>query len=148
MKLKFVKLAMGKEMGLPLPAYQSDGASGMDLYAAIDKPIVIGPGKTEIIPNGVSVEIPEGYEGQIRGRSGLAFKHGVCTLGGVGTVDNDYRGPLNTCLYNASGLTFNVMPGDRIAQLVICRVERVTVVEVDELSETARGEGGMGSTGR
>lgn len=140
MKIKHVR-----RTDLPLPVYQSDGAAGLDLYADEGFDKVIYPGACLAIGTNVAVEIPEGYEGQIRGRSGLAFKHGV--LGHVGTIDSDYRGEIKALLYNTLGSYFVVRQGDRIAQLVIAPVVRVTLEAVGELGDSARGEKGFGSTG-
>lgn len=136
--LKIKRLPHGE--GLPLPAYATDGAAGLDLCAAAD---VAFSGPTEI-PTGFAVEIPDGYEGQVRGRSGLAFKHGI--LAHVGTIDSDYRGEVKVMLVPTAGAIL-LHKGDRVAQLVISPVKRAEVQEVDELTGTARGEGGFGSTG-
>ncbi len=129
---------------LPLPAYQTEGAAGMDLYADGMDLTIIQPGGLAAIPTNVAVEIPEGFEGQVRGRSGLAFKAGI--LGYVGTIDSDYRGEIKALLFNAGDEPYHVHRGDRIAQLVISPVARVTL-EQGEFSETARGTAGFGSTG-
>ena len=134
--------------GLPLPEYQTTGAAGFDLHAAVDEPVLIPAGQRRVIPCGIIVEVPPGSEGCVRGRSGLGVHHGICISQGVGTVDSDYRGELFVPLTNHSGVGFLVRRGDRIAQMLISPVQRVALVQVDEVSETERGEGGMGSTGR
>jgi dUTP pyrophosphatase len=133
--------------GLPLPAYMSDGASGMDVAAAVDEPLVIEPGRVCLVPTGISIAVPEGYEIQVRPRSGLALKRGVTVLNAPGTIDADYRGELGVVLANLGDAPFRIERGDRIAQLVVGRVERCRWREVAELPETGRGEGGFGHTG-
>jgi len=120
----------------------------MDLCAAIDGELVINPLQRKLIPTGLSVAIPEGHEGQVRPRSGLAWKHGVTVLNSPGTIDADYRGELKVLLVNLSDAPFRLTRGERIAQLVICQVERAELFVVEELDDTARGAGGYGSTGR
>jgi len=132
---------------LPLPAYQTDLASGMDLCAACDEPVTLAPGESTLIPTGLRIGLPPGYEGQVRPRSGLALRHGVTVLNAPGTIDADYRGPVGVILVNHGKSPFVVTRGMRIAQLVVARVERVELQVVRELSETARGEGGFGHTG-
>jgi dUTP pyrophosphatase len=133
---------------VPLPAYQTSSAAGMDLHAAIDDELVIQPIDRALVPTGVSVAIPEGFEGQVRPRSGLALRHGVTVLNSPGTIDADYRGELKVLLINLSKWPFRLTRGERIAQLVICPVARAELAVVTELDETARGAGGYGSTGR
>lgn len=134
---------------LPIPKHQSKGAAGLDLYAATDgQTIVIKPGKMTSIPTGIALELPVGYEGQIRPRSGLAKNHQVTVMNAPGTVDSDYRGELFVMLINHGPKEFWIVRGDRIAQLVIARYEQVELDESLDLSETARGDGGFGSTGR
>ena len=130
-----------------LPKYETSGSSGMDLAAFIDANIDIDPGKTEIIPTGLSVAIPEGFEIQIRPRSGLAAKDNITVLNTPGTIDADYRGEIKVILINLSNKTFVIEKGFRIAQMVVCPIIQAQLEEVDELSETIRGEGGFGSTG-
>lgn len=132
---------------LPAPRYASDGAVGLDLSAAVDAPIAIEPGQRRLVPTGWAAAIPEGWEGQVRPRSGLALRHGVTVLNAPGTIDPDYRGELKVLLVNHGDAAFVVSRGDRIAQLVICPVGRAELVEVEALDETARGAGGYGSTG-
>ncbi len=131
-----------------LPAYQSELAAGMDLHAAIEADVVVEPGAIALIPLGFAVELPPGYEGQVRPRSGLATRHGVTVPNSPGTVDADYRGEMKVALINLGPSAFTVTPSMRIAQLVVAPVARVSWNEVRELSETARGGGGFGSTGR
>ena len=130
-----------------LPAYQSAGAVGLDLRAAIDDEIVIAPGERRLVPTGLSIAIPEGFEGQVRPRSGLALKHGITVLNAPGTIDPDYRGEVMVLLVNHGDAPFTVRRGERVAQLVVCPVAKAELVVVDSLDETARGGGGYGSTG-
>ena len=132
---------------VPLPKYETEGASGMDLMANIDRIIEIQPGKTAIIPTGLSVSIPKNYEMQIRPRSGLAAKNQISVLNTPGTIDSDYRGELKVILINLSNKIFKIEKGLRIAQMVLCPVIKAILKEVDELEETDRGSGGLGSTG-
>jgi len=136
--------------GLPLPRFQSDGASGMDLIAAVkaEEPKVLNPGERALIPTGLAIQLPTGYEAQIRPRSGLALEQGITVLNSPGTVDADYRGEIGVLLINFGQIPFSVRRGARIAQLVICRVERVAIVSSDRLTMSARGPRGFGSTGR
>lgn len=145
-KLKVKVLPHGE--GLEVPQYHTEGAAGLDLRAAIENPIVVRPHSFEIIPCGIAVEVPEGFVGDVRGRGGLAFKHGLSVVHGVGTVDWDYRGEMMVPLLNHSGVDYVIKRGDRIAQLVILPVQRVAVEVVEALGETVRGEGAFGSTGR
>jgi dUTP pyrophosphatase len=134
--------------GLPLPHYQTEHSAGVDLYAAVAGETVIEPGKWTLVPTGIALAIPEGCEGQVRPRSGLALKHGIGMLNGPGTIDADYRGEIGVILFNFSAVPFIVKRGDRVAQLVFARAEKARLVNVDSLSETARGAGGFGHTGR
>jgi dUTP pyrophosphatase len=145
MNIAFKRLPGGE--GLPLPAYQTHGSAGMDLYAAIAEDATITPGARLFVPCGFALAIPHGYEGQVRSRSGLALKHGVAVLNSPGTIDSDYRGELAVVLVNHGETPFVVSRGMRIAQLVISRVEQGEWSEVEELPDTARGEGGYGHTG-
>ena len=140
-----VRLAHAR--GLPLPAYASDGSAGMDLRAAIEAEQRVAPGERLQIPTGLILELPVGWEGQVRPRSGLALRHGVTLLNSPGTIDSDYRGEVKVIMINLGQSEFVVQHGDRIAQLVVSPVAQVVVVEVDSLSSTGRGEGGFGSTG-
>lgn len=132
---------------LPLPKYQTEHAAAMDLLAAVDEPVTLQPGKRAIIPTGLYVEIPEGHEMQIRARSGLAAKHGVCLANGVGTIDADYRGEIGVILINLGDEPFTIERSERIAQAVVARYESVQWEPVEVISETKRGAGGFGSTG-
>jgi len=135
--------------GLPLPAYHSSHASGLDLCAAVPAgaPLDLAPGARALVPTGLVLELPHGREAQIRPRSGLALKHGVTVLNSPGTVDADYRGEVMVLLVNFGVEPFSIRRGDRIAQLVVARVEQVEVEAVEALVATARGQGGFGSTG-
>ena len=135
--------------GLALPSYETAGAAGMDLRAAVpeDRPLILPPGKRALAPTGLVLEIPDGFEGQIRPRSGLALKHGVTCLNTPGTVDSDYRGEVKVILINLGEEDFTIRRGDRIAQLVIAPFARANWSEVGSLDETGRGAGGFGSTG-
>lgn len=133
--------------GLEAPAYKTDGSSGMDLRAAIEDSVALESGEGAVIPTGFRMEIPPGYEGQVRTRSGLAASHGVAVLNAPGTIDSDYRGEVKVILVNLGGDAVTVDRGDRIAQLVIAPVTRVVVAEADCLDDTERGAGGFGSTG-
>ena len=132
--------------GLPLPAYQTAGAAGLDLVAATG--LTLPPGGRASVPTGLSLAIPEGYEGQVRPRSGLAMKHGVTVLNAPGTIDSDYRGELCVLLINHGDTPFVVERGARIAQLVLAPVVQARLLRVEALDDTARGAGGFGSTGR
>jgi dUTP pyrophosphatase len=136
--------------GLALPAYQSELAAGLDLLAAVpnDAPIILAPGKYTLVPTGLSIALPPGYEAQVRPRSGLAAKHGITVLNAPGTVDADYRGEIGVPLINHSDVPFTIRRGERIAQMVIASVVQAEFVPVTTLSTTARGAGGFGSTGR
>lgn len=134
--------------GLPLPAYQSDGAAGLDLLAAVEAPLTLPPLGRALVPTGLALALPQGYEAQVRPRSGLAAKHGVTVLNSPGTVDADYRGEVKVILVNLSDTPFAIARGERIAQMVIAPVTRARLVEATELDGTARGAGGFGSTGR
>ena len=132
-----------------LPAYETKNSAGMDLRAYLpDGPVTLQPMQRALIPTGLYIEIPEGYEGQVRPRSGLAFKHGITVLNTPGTIDADYRGELKQILINLSDTPFVINNGDRIAQIVFARCEQAEMVEVEELSETERGAGGFGHTGQ
>ena len=132
---------------LPLPKYETSGAAGMDLLAAIDGELVIEPGAVALVPTGLSFALPVHLEAQVRPRSGLAAKHGVTVLNAPGTIDSDYRGEIKAILINHGDKPFKIARGAKIAQMVIARHEQAELVESDELSESARGAGGFGSTG-
>ncbi len=132
----------------PLPAYATEGSSGMDLRAHIESAIMLQPLERRLIPTGLFIELPDGFEAQVRPRSGLAIKQGITCLNSPGTVDADYRGELKIVLINLSNEPQVLHPGDRIAQMVIQKVEKVTLVQVHEISSTTRGEGGFGHSGK
>ena len=131
-----------------LPSYATEHAAGMDLVACIDEPIELRPHARVLVPTGIAIALPPGYEAQVRGRSGLAIKHGIMPANGVGTIDADYRGEVGAILLNTSDEPFMIEPGMRVAQLVIARYVTASWNEVDELNETTRGAGGFGSTGK
>lgn len=133
--------------GLPVPHYQTEHAAGVDLYAAVEQETEIPAGAWKLIPTGIAVAIPEGYEGQVRPRSGLALKHGIGMLNGPGTIDADYRGEIGVILFNFSDRPFPVRRGDRVAQMVFLKVEKARFTAVEVLPETKRGSGGFGHTG-
>ena len=133
--------------GLPLPAYETAHAAGADLLAAVDADVILKPGGRALIPTGLTIALPEGYEAQVRPRSGLAARDGVTVLNSPGTIDADYRGEVKVILINHGEAPFVVKRGMRIAQMVVAPVARVAWAEVDTLPETARGAGGFGSTG-
>jgi len=132
---------------LPLPAYATPDSAGLDLLAAIDAPIELAPGERRLVPTGLKIALPAGYEAQVRPRSGLALKHGITLLNSPGTIDADYRGEVKVILVNLGEEDFTIRRGDRIAQLVIAPVVQARWAEVAELDATARGDGGFGSTG-
>ncbi len=133
--------------GLDLPAYETEHAAGMDLAAAVDEPVVLAPGARALVPTGLAIALPEGYEAQIRPRSGLAARNGLTVLNAPGTIDADYRGEIKVILVNLGEDAFTVERGMRIAQIVVAPVTRIEWDEVDVLPESARGAGGFGSTG-
>lgn len=132
---------------LPLPAYATPGAAGLDLLAALEEPVVLAPGETALVPTGISLALPEGYEGQVRPRSGLAAKYGVTVLNAPGTIDADYRGEIKVILINFGKAPFLIERGARIAQLVVAPVARVEWVPTTALPASGRGGGGFGHTG-
>jgi dUTP pyrophosphatase len=137
-----------KGQDVPLPSYATEGSAGMDIYAAVETETIIPVGETALIPAGFSIELPPGYEGQVRPRSGLAIKHGIGILNAPGTIDSDYRGEVKVILSNFGKQPFTIRRGDRIAQLVIASFNRVEWVEVEQLESTDRGAGGFGHTGQ
>ncbi len=143
-RVRFQKLRPGAQA----PRYMSAGAAGLDLASAADEPIEIPPGGRVAVPTGLALEIPEGFEGQVRPRSGLARKFGITLPNAPGTIDSDYRGEVQVLLANLGGEPFVVNPGDRVAQLVIAPVVQVELEEADSLNDSARGAGGFGHTGR
>ena len=132
---------------LPLPSYQSDGSSGLDLYAAVNNNLTLEPGDIKLIPTGLSISLPEGYEAQIRPRSGLALQHGLGFVNAPGTIDADYRGEIGIIAINWGKRPLTIKRGERIAQMVINTVSRAILKEVNELDMTQRGEGGFGHSG-
>ncbi len=132
---------------LPLPRYMSEAAAGMDVCAAVDEPLVLEPGDIKLVPTGLQVAVPPGYEIQVRPRSGLALEHGLTVVNAPGTIDADYRGEVGVIVGNIGRQPFTITRGMRIAQLVVAAVARADVHEVDELPETDRGEGGFGHSG-
>lgn len=140
-------LPLSHAAGLPVPHYQTEHSAGVDLYAAVEGTAEIGPGAWKLVPTGIAVAIPEGYEGQVRPRSGLALKHGIGMLNGPGTIDADYRGEIGIILFNFSDTPFSINRGDRIAQLVFAKLAKASFRTVAGLTETRRGAGGFGHTG-
>ncbi len=145
LKVRIKRLPHAK--GIELPSYATDHSAGLDLRAAVDSPVVLKPLERSLVPTGFIFEIPEGYEGQVRPRSGLAVKRGITVLNSPGTIDADYRGEVKVILINLGQEDVVIERGERIAQLIIAPVSRVDLVEVEEVSATRRGEGGFGSTG-
>jgi len=145
MKIYFKRLR--KDLCAPLPQYMTPGASGMDLFACLEKEVTLEPGERKIIPTGIAVAIPEGYEGQVRPRSGLAIQNGIGLVNGPGTIDSDYRGEIGILLINFGKEPYTIRHGERIAQMVISEVRRATLEEVDDLPATQRQGGGFGHTG-
>jgi dUTP pyrophosphatase len=142
--LKIQKLANNKV----LPEYKTKGAAGMDLCAAIDEAVTLKPLERALIPTGLKIELEHGYEAQIRPRSGMSIKHGITLINCVGTIDEDYRGEVCVAVVNLSNETYTIEPQERIAQMVIAKYEQAQIEVVAELTDTARGEGGFGSTGK
>lgn len=146
MRLSFKRVRPEEDQDLPLPAWQTPGAAGLDLAAGVKDPVTLRPGEILLVPTGWAVAIAEGYEGQVRPRSGLALKKGLTLVNTPGTIDCDYRGEVQLPMINLGPEPVTINRGDRVAQLIISRVERPVVVVVAELSETGRGAGGFGST--
>ncbi|HMU97199.1 MAG TPA: dUTP diphosphatase [Chitinophagales bacterium] len=145
--MKKMILKIVNESGNPLPEYETVGSAGMDLRANLTEPIMLKPLQRALIPTGLFIELEQGYEAQIRPRSGLALKKGLTILNSPGTIDSDYRGEIKIIIINLSNETTVINTGERIAQMVIAKYEQATLKEVDELGETERGEGGFGHTG-
>ncbi|HJW39616.1 MAG TPA: dUTP diphosphatase [Rhizomicrobium sp.] len=145
MKINVVRLPHAQD--LPLPAYATEGSAGMDLVAAIGADFELAPGRRALVPTGIAIELQQGFEAQVRPRSGLAANHGITVLNAPGTVDSDYRGEVKVVLINLGETPFTVSRGMRVAQMVIARHERAELVEGASLGTTARGDGGHGSTG-
>ena len=141
MKIKVISLS-----GI-LPQYETEGSAGMDIKAYLEEPVTLKPGKRALIPTGLFMEIPEGFEVQIRARSGLAVKYGIGLTNGIGTIDSDYRGEIKVSLINWGEEDFTINNGERIAQMVVSRYEKAELEEVEVISETTRGSGGFGHTG-
>ena len=142
------KVRIVNKSNYPLPEYKTPDSAGVDLYANLDLPFTLEPLKRALIPTGIYIGLPKGHEAQIRPRSGLAAKHGITVLNTPGTVDADYRGEIKVILVNLSDEPYVINPGERIAQMVIAKYEKVEFDEVNELDETERGAGGFGSTGK
>ncbi len=141
-----MEIKIKSESGV-VPAYETEGSAGMDIRAYLKNPIELMPGQRALIPTGIYLEIPEGYEVQIRARSGLAIKHGIGLVNGIGTIDSDYRGEIKIALINWGDEPFLINDGERVAQMVAARYEKVEFTVAEELSETERGSGGFGHTG-
>ncbi|MDP3387287.1 MAG: dUTP diphosphatase [Eubacteriales bacterium] len=141
----FVKIL--KNNDFDLPKYETEGSSGMDLRANVVETIVLKPFERYLVPTGISIEIPRGFEAQIRARSGLAIKHGISLVNGIGTIDSDYRGEIKVILINLGGEEFEIKKGDRIAQMIFAKVEMAEVREVKVIESSDRGSGGFGHTG-
>ncbi len=142
-----LKIKKPDNYDLPLPAYETWGSSGMDVRAWTDGDIVLNPGEIRLVPTGLSISIPVGYEAQIRPRSGLALKHGIGMVNSPGTIDSDYRGEIGIIMINHGDKPFTVRRGDRIAQMIIARVCHAEILVVDDLDSTTRGDGGFGHSG-
>ena len=142
------KVKIVNKSGQPVPAYATALSAGMDLRACLEAPVTLGPLERTLVPTGLYIALPAGFEAQVRPRSGLAAKHGITVLNTPGTIDADYRGEIKVILVNLSNTPFEIVPGERIAQLVVARHERVEWEETGTLDETERGAGGFGSTGR
>jgi dUTP pyrophosphatase len=142
-----MKIKIWRDGGTP-PAYETPGSAGMDLRARVDAPLTLEPGERVLVPTGIHIQLPEGVEAQIRARSGLAVRNGISLVNGVGTVDSDYRGEIMVAMINLGDESFRIEDGDRIAQMVVGRYERVCWEETDRFDETERGAGGFGHTGR
>jgi len=142
-----MKVKISSNSRHPLPRYQTEGSSGMDLQAFIDEPVRVRPLERVLIPTGISLELPAGYEAQIRSRSGMAINKGITVLNSPGTIDSDYRGDVGIMLVNLSNLEVEILDGERIAQMVIAKYESIEWVESIDLDDSDRGTGGFGSTG-
>ena len=147
MKPKVKIMRVGNSPGFSLPQYMSPGASGVDLHAALNEAVVLNPNERYLVPTGFSMELPEGFEAQVRPRSGLAIRHGVTCLNTPGTIDHDYRGEVKVILINLGAEPFKIEAGDRIAQMVIQPVTQISWESSESLQDTERGDGGFGSTG-
>lgn len=147
MSINRIKVKIINRSGFPLPAYETPSSAGMDLRAAIENPIVLKPLERMLLPTGLRVQLPQGYEMQIRPRSGLALRHGISLVNTPGTVDADYRGEIGVIIINLSNELFTINPGERIAQMVISQYTKIEWEEAERLDETKRGDGGFGHTG-
>lgn len=145
--IAFKRLHPDRDLDIPLPRYMTAHAAGMDICASLENPLILEPGQIALVPTGLAMAMPHGYEAQIRPRSGLAVKHGITVVNSPGTIDSDYRGEVKVGLINLSRNPYAVQRGERIAQMIIQEVCRAQVTEVDELDATERNEGGFGSTG-
>ena len=145
--LRIRRLNPEKDRDLPIPEYMSPGASGLDLPAAIEEEIILAPGEIRLVPTGLALAIPQGYEGQIRPRSGLALKHGLTLVNTPGTIDSDYRGELGLALINLGQSPYTIRRGDRLAQLVIQKIYQADIQLVEDLDTTDRADGGFGHSG-
>ena len=143
-----IKLRVVKEEGVDLPKYETEGSAGLDVRANIEKALILKPLERVLVPTGLKLAIPSGYEVQVRPRSGLALKHGISLLNTPGTIDSDYRGELKVILINLSNEAYEIQPKERIAQIVLNKVEQIDFEVVEELDETQRGAGGFGHTGK
>ncbi|MBU5637711.1 dUTP diphosphatase [Geomonas sp. Red69] len=146
--MKTIPIRIKRLRSAPLPCYMTEQAAGVDLHAALDEDFVLHPGERALVPTGIAVEIPAGFEAQVRPRSGLALRHGIALVNSPGTIDADYRGEIGVIVINHGNEPFAIKNGERIAQMVFARCERAEFIEVDELGETGRGAGGFGHTGR
>jgi len=146
-KVRILIKRLRKDRSISLPRYMTENSAGMDLFASVEGEVVLEPGQRRLIPTGISVAIPDGFEGQVRPRSGLAIRNGIGVVNAPGTIDADYRGEIGVLLINFGKLPFTVRDGDRVAQMVISRVFRADWEEVEELPATGRQEGGFGHTG-
>ncbi|MCE2503901.1 MAG: dUTP diphosphatase [Chlorobi bacterium] len=146
MKVQITRIREGFD-DLPLPSYATNGAAGMDLRAAIEEPVTLAPGERASVPTGIAIALPHKFECQVRPRSGLAMRHGISMVNNPGTVDEDYRGEIRVLLINHGNEPFTIERGERIAQIVITRYEKISWEQIEELPESTRGEGGFGSTG-
>lgn len=142
-----MKVQIVNKSEFKIPSYKTKGSSGIDLQANIDASIELKPFDRVLVPTGLFISIPEGYEGQIRGRSGLALKHGISLANGIGTIDSDYRGEIKVILVNISNQSYFITKGDRIAQFILSKYEKIQFDEVEKLEETERSDGGFGHTG-
>jgi len=145
---RFMQIRIINKSDSPLPAYETAGAAGMDIRAFVSEEVVLNPLERKLIPTGLFIELPMGYEAQIRPRSGLALKHGISLPNSPATIDSDYRGEIKVILVNLSNAPFSIKNGDRIAQMIIAQHERAEWIQVEELNNSKRGSGGFGSTGK